>query len=73
MNMNVSTPKHLTLALAAACTVLPATTLHAATGSPEALAGQVERLAAENARLNDRLAVLESRLAAPALPPAPKR
>ena len=71
MNMNVSTPKHLTLALAAACTVLPATTLHAATGSPEALAGQVERLAAENARLNDRLAALESRLAAPALPPAP--
>ena len=71
MNMNVSTPKHLTLALAAACTVLPATTLQAATGSPEALARQVERLAAENARLNDRLAALESRLAAPASPPAP--
>lgn len=71
MNMNVSTPKHLTLALAAACTVLPATTLHAATGSPEALARQVERLAAENARLNDRLAALESRLAAPASPLAP--
>lgn len=71
MNMNVSTPKHLILALAAACTVLPATTLHAATGSPEALAYQVERLAAENARLNDRLAALESRLAAPASPPVP--
>jgi len=70
MNMNVSAHKHLTLALVAACAVLPATTLYAAGNSPEELAGQVERLAAENARLNDRLDALESRLAAPASPPA---